>query len=226
MRAESGRGRSRPPLCRAHPPTGTLIDTASFPALAGCVVLEDSPSQVYGAALLMRFGSDPIRSSNLRSSAERRPMLVELRSTAPVPAVSSRGDDPPDPPMRASPACGWLTFGGLSPTDPPMSAAPTCGWGLWLVLWPTRFRPPPSGAGAPGAKLRLVLGPPAPVLSARGGTVPWSLWRGGPRRAAGLRQHAVPLGALRALLGVSGGGCRVLLPLGCLLRIVRGGLSS
>src|SRR5580692_10270641 len=71
MRAESGRGRSRPPLCRAHPPTGTLIDTASFPALAGCVVLEDSPSQVYGAALLMRFGSDPIRSSNLRASAQQ-----------------------------------------------------------------------------------------------------------------------------------------------------------
>jgi hypothetical protein len=173
MRAESGRGRSRPPLCRAHPPTGTLIDTASFPALAGCVVLEDSPSQVYGAALLMRFGSDPIRSSNLRSSAERRPMLVELRSTAPVPAVSSRGDDPPDPPMRASPACGWLTFGGLSPTDPPMSAAPTCGWGLWLVLWPTRFRLPPSGAGAPGTKLRLVPGAPSasPIGAGRHGAM-------------------------------------------------------
>jgi hypothetical protein len=31
--------------------------------------MEDSPSPVYGAALLMRFGSDPIRGSNPRSSA-------------------------------------------------------------------------------------------------------------------------------------------------------------
>src|SRR5580693_1650530 len=114
MRAESGRGRSRPPLCRAHPPTGTLIDTASFPALAGCVVLEDSPSQVYGAALLMRFGSDPIRSSNLRSSARGSPLFGGLAPTFPIPLADvSRGGDPP---------------------DPPMSAAPTCGWCLWLVL--------------------------------------------------------------------------------------------
>jgi hypothetical protein len=35
------------------------------------VRMEASPSQVYGAALLMRFGSDPIRSSNLRASAQQ-----------------------------------------------------------------------------------------------------------------------------------------------------------
>src|SRR5882672_1976150 len=69
-------------------------------ALSGCAVLEDSPSPVYGAALLMRFGSDPIRGSNPRSSAERPSMLVELRSTAPLLAVSSRGDDPRTPRCR------------------------------------------------------------------------------------------------------------------------------
>ena len=63
------KARIRHPLCRARPPTGTLIDTAPFPVLVGRVVLEDSPSPVYGAALLMRFGSDPIRGSNPRSSA-------------------------------------------------------------------------------------------------------------------------------------------------------------
>src|ERR1700728_2127479 len=99
MRAESGRGRSPPPLCRARPPTGTLIDTASFPALAGCVVLEDSPSQVYGAALLMRFGSDPIRSSNLRSSARGSPLFGGRGPTFPHPTRGCLpGGRPPGPP--------------------------------------------------------------------------------------------------------------------------------
>src|SRR6202012_1951874 len=44
----------------------------ALPALAGAAVLEDSPSPVYGAALLMRFGSDPIRGSNPRASALRQ----------------------------------------------------------------------------------------------------------------------------------------------------------
>src|ERR1700730_2598279 len=116
MRRRRGRAGTEHPLCRARPPTGTLIDTAPFPVPAGCVVLEDSPSPVYGAALLMRFGSDPIRGSNPRSSAERRSMLVELRSTAPRPAVSSRGDDPPEPPdVGYADKAGGPLFGGLTP---------------------------------------------------------------------------------------------------------------
>ena len=70
MRRRRGRPGTEHPLCRARPPTGTLIDTAPYPVPVGCVVLEDSPSPVYGAALLMRFGSDPIRGSNPRSSAQ------------------------------------------------------------------------------------------------------------------------------------------------------------
>ena len=40
--------------------------------------LEDSPSPVYGAALLMRFGFTPIRGSNPRSSASAARRLQEL----------------------------------------------------------------------------------------------------------------------------------------------------
>src|SRR6185437_9506536 len=46
---------------------GTLWPTAPR------VRLEDSPSPVYGAALLMRLGVTTLRGSNPRSSAARRP---------------------------------------------------------------------------------------------------------------------------------------------------------
>src|ERR1700685_4046349 len=56
--------------------------------------MEDSPSPVYGAALLMRFGSDPIRGSNPRSSAE--PCSLAWRPASRV-LVSARGGGPPEP---------------------------------------------------------------------------------------------------------------------------------
>src|ERR1700751_4971184 len=66
-------------------PASALPSTAGYRyadrhrALSGCAVLEDSPSPVYGAALLMRFGSDPIRGSNPRSSARGSPLFGGLR---------------------------------------------------------------------------------------------------------------------------------------------------
>jgi hypothetical protein len=146
MRRRRGRPGTGHPLCRARPPTGTLIDTAPFPVPAGCVVLEDSPSPVYGAALLMRFGSDPIRGSNPRSSAERRSMLVELRSTAPRPQyLPGGGGRPPGPPVSAAPAkAGWA---------PPVPASPTKAGGRL----PCSTTP---GAGSAG-KSRVVPAAPA-----------------------------------------------------------------
>ena len=82
--------------------------------------MEASPSPVYGAALLMRFGSDPIRGSNPRSSAETVNYGRQASPPSPLSAVSSRGDDPPDPPMSAPPtkAGGRCLFGGLTPAFP------------------------------------------------------------------------------------------------------------
>src|SRR4029077_14153922 len=54
-------------LCRGRASAGTLWPTAPR------VRMEDSPSPVYGAALLMRLGGDTFRGSNPRSSAARRP---------------------------------------------------------------------------------------------------------------------------------------------------------
>src|SRR6266576_6115943 len=55
-------------LCRGRPSAGTLWPTAPR------VRMEDSPSPVYGAALLMRLGVTTLRGSNPRSSAlTRRP---------------------------------------------------------------------------------------------------------------------------------------------------------
>src|SRR6202000_2125401 len=62
----------------ARDPPSALPSTAGYRyadrhrALSGCAVLEDSPSPVYGAALLMRFGFTPIRGSNPRSSASEQ----------------------------------------------------------------------------------------------------------------------------------------------------------
>src|ERR1700736_657948 len=98
MPGRRGRAGAEHPLCRGRPPTATLIDTAPCPVPAGFVVLEDSPSPVYGAALLMRFGSDPIRGSNPRSSSETVNYGRQASPPSPLSAVSSRGDDPPDPP--------------------------------------------------------------------------------------------------------------------------------
>jgi hypothetical protein len=56
--------------------------------------MEDSPSPVYGAALLMRFGSDPIRGSNPRSSAE--PCSLAWRPASR--SVHLPGGRPPVPP--------------------------------------------------------------------------------------------------------------------------------
>jgi hypothetical protein len=56
--------RSDPSLCRLRVDTGTLWHHPRRKAR-----LEDSPSPVYGAALLMRFGGNTIRGSNPRSSA-------------------------------------------------------------------------------------------------------------------------------------------------------------
>src|SRR6185437_11937755 len=50
-------------LCRGRAGAGTLWPTAPH------VRLEDSPSPVYGAALLMRLGVTTLRGSNPRSSA-------------------------------------------------------------------------------------------------------------------------------------------------------------
>src|SRR5580704_1760677 len=66
--------------------------------------MEDSPSPVYGAALLMRFGSDPIRGSNPRSSAEPC-----SRAFGPLPSSwYLPGGRPP-----GAPRCGlWPETGG------------------------------------------------------------------------------------------------------------------
>ena len=60
--------------------------------------MEDSPSPVYGAALLMRFGSDPIRGSNPRSSAE--PCLLAFGRLPPSLYLPG-GTTPRSPVMRA-----------------------------------------------------------------------------------------------------------------------------
>ena len=186
MRRRRGRPGTGHPLCRARPPTGTLIDTAPFPVPVGCVVLEDSPSPVYGAALLMRFGSDPIRGSNPRSSAERRSMLVELRSTAPRPAVPSRGGDPPDPPVSASPtkASGpalvppdpWCRLRRLKPVGVPRSAL--------LALPRARCSGTPVGAEGSAPHRGRTLGAGANALRVSGEWCPGWLRLGFPRRTA------------------------------------------
>ena len=51
-------------LCRGWVAAGTLWPTAPI------VRVEDSPSPVYGAALLMRLGGNTLRGSNPRSSAQ------------------------------------------------------------------------------------------------------------------------------------------------------------
>src|SRR6201996_3142612 len=63
-------------LCRGRASAGTLWPTAPR------VWLEDSPSPVYGAALLMRLGVTTLRGSNPRSSAARRPSPETRRSRA------------------------------------------------------------------------------------------------------------------------------------------------
>src|SRR5689334_7434152 len=96
-----GEGRDPP---SALPSTAGYRYADRHRALFGRAVLEDSPSPVYGAALLMRFGSDPIRGSNPRSSA--RSWVPPVRRAAPhfpAPLANiSRGDDPPDPPAVGS----------------------------------------------------------------------------------------------------------------------------
>src|SRR3974377_719642 len=66
-------------LCRGMDTTGTLWPTAPI------VRVEDSPSPVYGAALLMRLGFTPLRGSNPRSSA----LDQALCPTGEVPAFVS-----------------------------------------------------------------------------------------------------------------------------------------
>src|SRR5439155_22323909 len=63
-------------LCRGWVSTGTLWPTAPR------VRVEDSPSPVYGAALLMRLGVTTLRGSNPRSSAARRPSPRTCRDRA------------------------------------------------------------------------------------------------------------------------------------------------
>src|SRR4029077_17638227 len=63
-------------LCRGRPSAGTLWPTAPY------VRMEDSPSPVYGAALLMRLGVTNLRGSNPRSSAARRPSPGTRRDRA------------------------------------------------------------------------------------------------------------------------------------------------
>jgi hypothetical protein len=63
-------------LCRGRARAGTLWPTAPF------VRVEDSPSPVYGAALLMRLGFTALRGSNPRSSAARRPSPGTCRDGA------------------------------------------------------------------------------------------------------------------------------------------------
>ena len=82
----------------------------STPRPFGSVVLEDSPSPVYGAALLMRFGSDPIRGSNPRSSARGFPLFGRLRRPSRSHSRISPGGRPPGPPdvrRRAPHESGW-----------------------------------------------------------------------------------------------------------------------
>ena len=114
MESPSGRGRTPRKRVKGQPFRGfkshlhrsvhpVRLPAATFPLLAVGISRGDDPPD------------PPMRAS----PAERRPMLVELRSTVPVPAVSSRGDAPPGPPMRASPAkpgvTSWTRLCGLRP---------------------------------------------------------------------------------------------------------------
>src|SRR5258708_37482957 len=67
------------------------MDAAARWRSRGSAWLEDSPSPVYGAALLMRLGGDPFRSSHLRSSAPHQ----ALRSAGEVPSASLGVISPP-----------------------------------------------------------------------------------------------------------------------------------
>ena len=73
-------------LCRGRVSAGTLWPTAPF------VRMEDSPSPVYGAALLMRLGVTTLRGSNPRSSAV---LTWESARCARAPIVVLTVIDPP-----------------------------------------------------------------------------------------------------------------------------------
>jgi len=95
-------------------------------------------------------------------------MLVELRSTAPVPAVSSRGDDPPDPRCRLrrrgvgrclrhplgprAPGTGSVALGQLPPPHsrihPGAPPGPRCRLRQWGRAVPSGTPRTPAGCAS------------------------------------------------------------------------------
>ena len=115
---------------KGREPASALLSTADYryadrhrdvSAPAGCAVLEDSPSQVYGAALLMRFGSDPIRGSNPRSSAEAAYPARWPSATFATARSIFPGGRPPGPPDVGYADKSWR---GSVPSAPPANGQP------------------------------------------------------------------------------------------------------
>jgi hypothetical protein len=120
--------------------------------------MEDSPSPVYGAALLMRFGSDPIRGSNPRSSAE--PCSAAWRP--PSRSVHLPGGRPPVPPEA-----GFRPqTGGGGPRTPLRAFGPRTGGGGCGVARAPRGR---ASARKPEVVAVGWLAPPRPGFGPRTG---------------------------------------------------------
>jgi hypothetical protein len=128
IRDAAGTGKRRPDLASALPSTPALRYAERHRALPAPLdgLLEDSPSPVYGAALLMRFGSDPIRGSNPRSSAERTTVVGGLRPPPRCPQYLPGGTTPRTPlceALRASQRAGSVPTPERTHPDPWRSAA-------------------------------------------------------------------------------------------------------
>src|SRR5690606_34826614 len=132
---------------RAHDPLTTavrafVLHLGPF-SLYACPSQEDSPSPVYGAALLMRLGLTPFRGSNPRSSA--------LRSRAPTlsgPGSSCCPDRPASPGRTRPGAWPPSRRGGPAPDvrgGPGQAAAVSRRAGAARPR-PPRRRPPDRGA--------------------------------------------------------------------------------
>ncbi len=110
-RLGTGSAPGRRSLCRA-PPVPVRCSTPRHLGLRSAWTrVEDSPSPVYGAALLMRFGSDPIRGSNPRSSAPHQ----ALRQNGEVPDCCSAVILAPR--LHNGCTCGFSRGGGDDPVD-------------------------------------------------------------------------------------------------------------
>ena len=120
-------------LCRGRPRAGTLWPTAPF------VRVEDSPSPVYGAALLMRLGVTTLRGSNPRSSAARRPSPGTCRDRA----CATR-----QPKVAVRVAVALIP----GPTAPRSSARSRPSSGVWPRGCSAQLSSPSYGQAPPGRR--------------------------------------------------------------------------